>query len=242
MDGTGDGEEVQAVITNTSASLRICGMIPPVIEPAIDAKNLARRYGRRWALVDVSFQVPAGSVLMVAGRNGSGKSTLFRTLSTAIRPDLGSASLLGFDLVRDRYDVRKAVALLSHQTYLYESLTARENLAVTADHLGRSRAGILELLDRVALRQRADDAVATFSAGMRKRLSFARVLMQEPKIALLDEPYGQLDPEGFALVDQVVRELKARGTTVLMATHQVERGTGLADAALFLEAGRVVSC
>ena len=230
------------MITNTSASLRICGMIPPVIEPAIDAKNLARRYGRRWALVDVSFQVPAGSVLMVAGRNGSGKSTLFRTLSTAIRPDRGGASLLGFDLVRDRYDVRKAVALLSHQTYLYESLTARENLAVTADHLGRSRAGILELLDRVALRQRADDAVATFSAGMRKRLSFARVLMQEPKIALLDEPYGQLDPEGFALVDQVVRELKARGTTVLMATHQVERGTGLADAALFLEAGRVVSC
>lgn len=226
------------MMTNTSASLRICGMIPPVTEPAIDAKNLARRYGRRWALVDVSFTVPAGSVLMVAGRNGSGKSTLFRTLATAIRPDLGSASVLGFDLVRDRYDVRKAVALLSHQTYLYESLTARENLTIAARFLGTG--GVDAALERVNLAARADDVVATFSAGMRKRLSFARVLMQEPKIALLDEPYGQLDPEGFALVDEVVRELKARGTTVLMATHQVERGTGLADAALFLEAGRVV--
>src|SRR5437764_4694689 len=103
---------------------------------AIDARNLARRYGRRWALIDVSFQLKAGSVLVVAGRNGSGKSTLFRTLATAIRPDRGSASVLGFDLVRDRYDVRRAIALLSHATYLYEQLTARENLTIAARFLG----------------------------------------------------------------------------------------------------------
>ncbi len=211
-----------------------------VAKLAIDAQNLARRYGRRWALVDVSFQLPAGSVLAVTGRNGSGKSTLFRTLSTAIRPDRGSASILGFDLVRDRYDVRKAIALLSHYTYLYEQLTARENLAVTARFLGVD--GIDDALARVNLAGRADDAVATFSAGMRKRLSFARVLMQKPQIVLLDEPYGQLDPEGFVLVDEVVRQLKAQGTTVLMATHQVERGKGLADQMLCLEAGRVVAC
>src|SRR5436190_19959488 len=219
-----------------------------VVKLAIDAQTLARRYGRRWALVDVSFQLAAGSVLVVAGRNGSGKSTLFRTLATAIRPDRGSATVLGFDLVRDRYDVRKAIALLSHYTYLYESLTARENLTVAARFLGVDgpstslRAGIDDALARVNLAARADDPVATFSAGMRKRLSFARVLIQAPKIALLDEPYGQLDPEGFLLVDEVVRQLKARGTTVLMATHQVERGKGLADAMLCLEAGRVVPC
>jgi heme ABC exporter ATP-binding subunit CcmA len=205
---------------------------------AIDAQNLARRYGRRWALVDVSFQLRAGNVLVVAGRNGSGKSTLFRTLATAIRPDRGAATVLGFDLVRDRYDVRKASALLSHYTYLYESLTARENLTIVARFLGGG--GIDDALARVNLAGRANDPVATFSAGMRKRLSFARVLLQDPKVVLLDEPYGQLDPEGFALVDQVVRELKARGTTVLMATHQVERGKDLADEAMFLEAGRVV--
>lgn len=207
---------------------------------AIDAKNLARRYGRRWALADVSLQVPAGSVLAVTGRNGSGKSTLFRTLSTVIRPDRGSATVLGFDLVRQRYDVRKAVALLSHYTYLYEQLSARENLDIVGRFLGVD--GIDDALGRVNLAGRADDAVATFSAGMRKRLSFARVLLQRPRIVLLDEPYGQLDPEGFVLVDEVVRGLKAKGTTVLMATHQVERGRGLADDVLCLDGGRVVPC
>ena len=206
---------------------------------AIDATNLARRYGRRWALIDVSFNLTGGAVLMVAGANGSGKSTLLRTLATGIRPDAGSASVGGFDVVTEREDVRRLVALLSHASYLYDSLTARENLAIAADHLGRPRNGIDALLDRVALGRRADDPVATFSAGMRKRLSFARVLLQEPRVALLDEPYGQLDPEGFVLVDDVVRELKSRGTTVIIATHQLERGGTIADEALLLDSGRV---
>jgi ABC-type multidrug transport system ATPase subunit len=162
-------------------------------------------------------------------------------LSTAIRPDLGRARVGGFDIVRDREDVRKLTALLSHQTYLYESLTARENLRVVADHLGRGRQSIDSVLDRVALAARANDAVQTFSAGMRKRLSFARVLLQEPQIVLLDEPYGQLDPEGFILVDEVVGELKARGVTVIMATHQVERVANLADHVIVLEGGKVKS-
>lgn len=208
---------------------------------AIEAEHVSRRFGRRWALADVSFKVPAGSVMMVAGRNGSGKSTLFRVLSTVIRADQGRITVAGFDAVHDREDVRKAVALLSHYSYLYEQLTARENLQVTADHLGVRRNGIMTLLDRVELAQRADDAVVTFSAGMRKRLSFARILLQDPKVVFLDEPYGQLDPPGFALVDDVVRELKSRGTTVLVATHQIERGTKLADLALILEQGRVQS-
>ncbi|MEA2164565.1 MAG: heme exporter protein [Thermoanaerobaculia bacterium] len=208
--------------------------------PGIDAHNLARRYGRRWALADVSFSLASGSVMMVAGPNGSGKSTLLRTLATAIRPDAGSASIGGFDLVRDREDVRRLVALLSHSSYLYDSLSAHENLAVVADHLGYSRNRIAALLDRVALSQRANDPVATFSAGMRKRLSFARVLLQEPRVVFLDEPYGQLDPEGFALVDDVVRELKSEGATVVIASHQLPRASSLADEALLLESGRVV--
>ena len=206
---------------------------------AIDAERIARRYGPRWALAEVSFQLPVGAVLMLAGRNGSGKSTLLRVLSTAIRPDLGKATLLGFDLVRHREDVRKASAMLSHYSYLYESLTAKENLQVTADHLGRGRNEVGGLLERVGLSARADDPVLTFSAGMRKRLSFARVLMQAPRIALLDEPYAALDPPGYDLVDSVVRELKDGGTTVLIATHQLERTALGADHELHLEAGRV---
>jgi heme exporter protein A len=205
---------------------------------AIDVQHLARRYGRRWALADVTFSVPAGSVLMVAGHNGAGKSTLFRILATAIRPDRGSARVAGFDVVTHRQDVRKLTAILSHQNYLYESLTARENLQVVADHL-RTKTPVLPLLDRVGLASRANDLVSTFSAGMRKRLSFARILLQEPQVVLLDEPYGALDAGGFELVDTIVRELRTSGATVLMATHQWERGQALADGALVLEGGRV---
>ena len=206
---------------------------------AIDARHLARRYGRRWALADVTFQLETGRVLMVAGRNGAGKSTLLRTLATAIRPHQGSASVHGFDLERERFDVRRLTALLGHQSFLYESLTAFENLAVAADALGGSRSLIPALLDRVGLGARSNDAISTFSAGMRKRLSFARVLLQNAGVVLLDEPYGQLDPQGFALVDEVVRQLRAQGATVLMTSHQLERAVGLADEAMVLESGRV---
>jgi heme exporter protein A len=206
----------------------------------IEVQGLARRYGRRWALADVTFRIPSASVLMVAGHNGAGKSTLFRVLATAIRPDRGTVRVGGFDLVKQRQDVRKLTALLSHQSYLYESLTARENLEVVADHLGASRAGVAEALEQVGLASRAGDPVATFSAGMRKRLSFARVLLQEPSVVLLDEPYGALDPAGFDLIDSVIGELKRRGATILMATHQWERGAKLADRAVVLEQGRVI--
>lgn len=208
--------------------------------PIIHVENVARRYGRRWALSDINFEAREGSVVMVAGRNGSGKSTLFRVLSTAIRPDRGKALVGGFNVVREREDVRKITAILSHYSYLYESLTASENLRVAAEHLGVGRNGLMSLLERVNLAHRADDTVSTFSAGMRKRLSFARILLQHPRVVMLDEPYGQLDPEGFVLVDEVVRELKTKGTTILMATHQLDRGASLADDALLLDAGRVI--
>ena len=130
-------------------------------------------------------------------------------------------------------------ALLAHQSYLYESLSAKENLDVVARILGRDNER--EILERVGLAQRADDPVATFSAGMRKRLSFARVLLQRPEVVFFEEPYGQLDPEGFRLVDTVVQELKASGATVLLATHQVDRVVGYADCSITLEAGRIIA-
>lgn len=208
-------------------------------DAAIHVERLSRRYGRRWALFDVSFDVPPASVVMVSGRNGAGKSTLFRVLATAIRPDRGRAMVGGFDVAREREDVRRIIALLSHASYLYEALTAKENLEVVANHLGR-RLDVAAVLEQVGLAARADDAVSTFSAGMRKRLSFARVLLQNPRVVFLDEPYGALDPAGFDLVDGVIAQLRARGTTVMMATHQIERSRTYADMEIHLEEGRVV--
>ena len=208
---------------------------------AIDAQHVARRFGRRWALVDVSFQLRRGAVLMLAGHNGSGKTTLLRVLSTLLRPDMGHATVAGFDVAKQREELRPKIALLSHQSYLYESLSAAENLDLIARFCGAPPPTAALLLERVGLKDRANDAVATFSAGMRKRLSFARVLLQKPEIVFLDEPYGQLDPQGFVLVDDVIQELKRTGTTIVVATHQVEHVVSYADEKVTLQAGRVVA-
>jgi heme exporter protein A len=209
---------------------------------AVAAAGLCRRYGRRWALTDVSFEVPEGALVMVTGRNGSGKSTLLRVLATAIRADRGTALVLGHDVHGDRERVREKIALLGHRTHLYEPLTALENLTIAARFLGADarRPALLARLEQVGLAHRADDPVQTFSAGMRQRLALARVLQQEAQIALLDEPYGHLDAPGFRLVDGVLQKLKARGATVLMATHLLQRGRALCDRALVLEEGRLV--
>jgi heme exporter protein A len=204
---------------------------------AVETTGLSRRYGRRWALADVSLDVPEGTAVMLAGRNGSGKSTLLRVLATALRPDHGSVKIAGHDVRKERERVRRAVALLGHQSFLYEALSARENLEVAASLLGRPLdPGILA---RVGLAARAEDPVSSFSAGMRKRLSLGRVLLQAKPVVLLDEPYGELDPPGFELLDGVIAELRARGATVVMATHLVERGQHLCDQAVLLDEGRL---
>ena len=209
---------------------------------AVAAAGVCRRYGRRWALADVSFEVPAGALVMVTGRNGSGKSTLLRVLATAIRPDLGTVRILGHDVRAERDLVRRKIGLLGHRTHLYEPLTALENLAVVARFLGADpgRSALLRQLEEVGLGDRGDDPVQTFSAGMRQRLALASVLLQRPEVVLLDEPYGHLDAAGFLLVDSLLQRLRAQGATVLMATHLMARGRRLCDLGLVLEAGRLV--
>jgi heme exporter protein A len=208
---------------------------------AVEASGLGRRYGRRWALADLSLSVTRGVRLLVTGRNGSGKSTLLRVLATAARADRGTARVAGHDIRDARVEVRRRVALLGHHSGLYDALTARENMEVAARFLGRDAAPrVAELLRTVGLAERAGDPVSTFSAGMRKRLSLARTLLQQAEVYLLDEPYGELDPPGFRLVDAALDQLKARGATVLLASHLLDRGRESADEAIVLEEGRLV--
>jgi heme ABC exporter ATP-binding subunit CcmA len=210
-------------------------------ELALDARGLARRYGGRWALAGVSFTLGAGQALALVGRNGSGKSTLLRLLSAALRVHAGEALVCGADLRREADAVRRRTALLSHAAYTWEALSARENLELASRLLDqdRPRERALRRLEEVGLAGRAEDPVASFSAGMRKRLALARTLLQEAPLVMLDEPYGALDPPGFRLIDGIVRALRAEGRSVVMATHQVERGAALCDRGLVLEQGRV---
>jgi heme exporter protein A len=205
---------------------------------AIEAEGLSRRYGRRWALHDVGFHLRRGESLLLAGRNGSGKSTLLRLLAAAIRPHLGSARIEGI-AVADRESVRSRVALLGHHPYLWDSLTARENLDVVARPISAAERSVGEVLAATGLGKREGDRVATFSAGMRKRLMLARVLLQDKPVVLLDEPYGQLDPGGFELIDRLVVDAAQRGKTIVIATHQIARVAALTKLAIVLEKGTI---
>jgi len=209
---------------------------------AVETVGLGRRFGRRWALAEVTLNVPRGQSVMLTGRNGSGKTTLLRVLASLLSPDRGSVRVCGGDVVKDREAVRHHVALLGHYSGHYEALTALQNLQVAARFLRQdaSREAIRARLDQFGLAARADDAVSTFSAGMRKRLALARTMMQPATVVLLDEPYGELDVEGFALVDALLERLHAERRTVLMATHLLERGRELCDEAVVLEQGRLV--
>jgi heme exporter protein A len=209
---------------------------------AVEASEVCRRYGRRWALVNVDLRVERGRAVMLGGRNGSGKTTLLRVLASAIRADRGRVRILGHDLPHGAPEARRKVALLSHQSYSYECLSARENLELTASFLDRriDRAEIMGRLEEVGLADRAHDPVSDFSAGMRKRLSLARVILQEAELVLLDEPYAALDVHGCALVDRTIERLRAHCSTVVLATHLLEHGQGLCDEAVLLEEGRLL--
>lgn len=208
---------------------------------SVEVLSLSRRYGRRWALVDVSFNVPRGKAIMVAGRNGSGKSTMLRVLSTALRPDGGTARIEGFDIRTRRDEVRRRTAILGHASYTYDAMTALENLQLVARLVGKeaSRDALMPLLEEVGLGERWDDNILSFSAGMRKRISIARVLLQAADVVMLDEPYGQLDPPGFRFVDALFGKLRDRGVTLMIATHQLDRGAALCDLGVVLERGRL---
>jgi heme ABC exporter ATP-binding subunit CcmA len=209
---------------------------------AIEVSGLCRRYGPRWALIDVELDVPAHGALLVTGPNGSGKSSLLRILATAIRPDHGTVRVDDLDVVGRRSDVRRRVAFLGHPSQHYEALSVLENLQLAARLVGRpsGRAELRPLLDRVGLADREDDPVSDLSAGLRRRLCLARVQLRASPFVLLDEPYAQLDPQGAALVDSLIRDWRERGATVVLVTHGREAGAALCDRAIRLEAGRIV--
>lgn len=201
--------------------------------------DLSRRFGPRWVLVRVGFEVPAGQGLLLLGANGSGKTTLLRCLATALRPHHGEASWGGRSLWAERAELRPGIGLWSHTTCLYEDLSAHENLAVWA-RMGGLRADVSALIARVGLLGAADRPVRAYSAGMRRRLALARLLLKRPRLALLDEPFTNLDAEGMRLVADVLDELRAEGATLVLSTHTPELGRRHCERALRLEEGRVV--
>jgi heme exporter protein A len=204
--------------------------------PAIELRDLGRRYGERHALAGVSATLEAGSTLVVFGPNGAGKSTLLRVLATLLRPHYGEARVLGEDLRSRGWAVRGRIGLLAHEPLLYRDLTGRENLRFHArlHDVGFDR--VEELLGRVGMERRADEPLHALSQGMAQRLAICRAVLHEPEVLLLDEPRAHLDPAGAELVEPLIG--RAAGRTRIVASHDPAGGLAEADFALGLRGGR----
>jgi heme exporter protein A len=192
---------------------------------ALEITGLSKIYGRTIALRAVTLRLAAGQSLALLGANGSGKTTLLKIVAGAMSPTTGTVALFGRDIRRESHLVRSQIGLLASESYLYDDLTARENLGFTLTMAGRaaSDAQILQALEAVRLHSHAGDRVRSFSSGMKRRLAIARVQMLQPRILLLDEPYNSLDADGADLVDGWIRHVTASGGAVVVATHDSER-------------------
>ena len=206
---------------------------------AIDAHGLGKRFGARWVLRGVSLEVQRGEAVGLLGANGSGKSTVLRILGTLLKANAGTASVNGLDTLRDASAVRAQVGYLAHTPGLYEDLTAAENLWFAADMLGLPHAAAGGILDRVGLAPVARDRVRGFSAGMQRRLALARLLLRNPRVLLLDEPYSNLDAEGVDLMNATLAGIVQSGGAALVALHELAPAKAMLARTLTLVDGRI---
>ena len=213
--------------------------------PAIQTTGLTRRYGDATVLDGLDLEVRAGTVHGLLGPNGAGKTTTVRILSTLLDPHGGTASVAGFDVVREPAQVRRHVGLVGQHAAVDEILGGRDNLVMFGrlSHLGtrgaRRRAD--ELLEQFGLVDAAERPVSTYSGGMRRRLDLAAGLVLDPTVLLLDEPTTGLDPAGRREVWRAVRALVAGGTAVLLTTQYLEEADLLADEIVVIDHGRIIA-
>lgn len=209
---------------------------------AVDADGLVKLFGATPALLRVGLSVPSGSVCALLGGNGAGKTTLLRILATALRPTAGDARVCGFDIRAEGRNVRAAVDYLPASGGFYPELSALENLrfATAMRGLVLDELDVEAALARVGLGKVAQDPVRSFSSGMLRRLTLARLVLTRPRLALVDEPYAGLDESGRDLVDAILAEACREGRAAVVATHELPRVTALADQVCRLERGIVV--
>jgi heme exporter protein A len=206
--------------------------------PALEVEGLARHYGEREALSEVSLTLEQSQTLVVFGPNGAGKTTLLRILATLLRPHAGYVNVLGRELPGEAWGVRGRVGLLAHEPLLYRELTARENLRFHARLHGVQEQRVEEVLEAVAISARAAEPLRTLSRGMVQRVAVARAVLHDPELLLLDEPHSNLDPAAVELVAPLIGASCAR--TRVICSHDPGGGLAEADLVLGLRAGRMV--
>ncbi len=215
------------------------------MDVAIRAEGLVKRYGDVVALDRLDLEVPVGGILGLLGPNGAGKTTAVRILATLLVPDEGRATVAGFDVATESEQVRAHIGLSGQYAAVDQDLTGRENLVMVGrlSRLGRNgaRARADELLERFDLVDAADRPVKGYSGGMRRRLDLAGALTATPPVLFLDEPTTGLDPRSRLGMWDVIRELTAGGTTLLLTTQYLEEADQLARDVMVIDHGRAIA-
>ena len=210
--------------------------------PVLEVRGARRRFGDREALCGVDLDLGPGSIYALLGPNGAGKTTLLRSVCGRLALDSGSIRLDGRDPVGSP-DVRRALGFVPQEIALFPDLTARENLEIFGGLMGlerrAARRAAESLLDRIRLKQRADDLVRTLSGGMKRRLNIAAGVVHRPSVLLLDEPTVGVDPSAREGVHDLLRELRSDGLAILLTTHDLAQAAELADVIGVLIDGRI---
>ncbi|MFZ5918730.1 MAG: heme ABC exporter ATP-binding protein CcmA [Chloroflexota bacterium] len=207
----------------------------------IEVRHVGKSFGSHVVLRGVSLSVNEGEFLTLVGPNGAGKTTFLRILAALSRPSSGQVWVDGWNLADGAAELRQRIGFISHQPLLYGDLTAEENLRFYGRlySVPDLAARIDEVLQQVGLLARRRDAVRAFSRGMQQRLAIARAILHHPAVMLLDEPYTGLDQQAAAMLDEVMRAVGTHSRTVLMTTHDLERGLEMSDRVAILVNGQV---
>lgn len=208
---------------------------------AIVAENLTYRYGELTAVDHINFEVADGEILGFLGPNGAGKSTTVKMLTGQLRPKEGRALLLGKDITRETKQVQEQIGVCFENVNLYEQMSAADNLKLFARLFDVKDYDVDAALHRVGLGGRGNDAVETYSKGMKQRLMVARALVNRPRILFLDEPTEGLDPNSAAAIRKVILEEQERGATVFLTTHDMLEADKLSDRVAFIHQGEIVA-
>ncbi len=209
---------------------------------AIQVEGIQKSFGSQYALRKIGFKLEQGEFLTIFGPNGAGKTTLIRILSTLTKASAGDFTISGISPQKEPEKIRRQIGVIGHQTFLYEDLTAAENLRFYGRlyDVENLAAKIEQILEDVGLGLRENDRVRTFSRGMQQRLSIARAMLHEPQLLLLDEPYTGLDQHASEMLSGWLKDLRLKNRTTLMVTHDIERGIDLADRVAILVKGKLV--
>lgn len=208
----------------------------------IETESLTKLFGHVMALRGIDLTVRRGEFLTIFGPNGAGKTTLIRILSTLLKPTSGTVRISGIDARDDTENLRRNIGVISHNTFLYDNLSAYENIEFygkmydieNIEEKGK------QVIKEVGLSGRMNDLVRTFSRGMQQRLSIARAIIHDPKVMLFDEPYTGLDQHAAQMLKNMLKKLHTPDRTVIMTTHNLQQGLEMCDRVAIQVAGQIV--